>query len=180
MIKKNTLIVFALFLFVGVTNADLMAQMSKDLVKTETAASAAIENTDREPELLSYKDRLILLIEKEPIFLSPEISDDEIARLLRTTTSVVETILESDFGQDYDTFINSRRVKSAAEFLLHPDYRLDDYEDKEAVESLLTDISIKCGFKSKGVLVRAFRRYHKLSIDDFIEKEVMQVLDAEE
>jgi len=57
---------------------------------------------------LSYKDRLILLIEKEPIFLSPEISDDEIARLLRTSPSVVATIMESDFGQDYDTFINSR------------------------------------------------------------------------
>jgi len=179
MLKKNTLIVFALFLFVGVTNTDLMAQMSKDLVKTETAP-AAIENTDGEPELLSYKDRLILLIEKEPIFLSPEISDTEIARLLRTTPSVVETIMESDFGQDYDTFINSRRVKSAAEFLLHPDFRLEDYEDKEAVEYMLTQISNKCGFKSKGVFVRMFRRHHKLSVTDFIEKEVIQVLDAEE
>jgi len=179
MIKKNTLILFVLVLFVGANNADLMAQMSKDLVKTETA-SATIENTEGEPELLSYKDRLILLIEKEPIFLNPEISDDEIARLLRTSPSVVETIMESDFGQDYDTFINSRRVKSAAEFLLHPDYQLEDYEDKEAVEALLTDISIKCGFKSKGVFVRLFKRHHKISIDDYLEKEVVKNLDAEE
>ena len=168
--KTNTLTILLLFLFVGV-NTDLLAQMSKDLVKME-AAPVAIENTDGEPELLSYKDRLILLIEKEPIFLNPEISDDEIARLLRTNSSVVATIMESDFGQDYNTFINSRRVKSASEFLLLPDYQLDDYDDKAAVESLLTDISRKCGFKSKGAFVRLFKKHHKMSIDKYLEKEV--------
>jgi len=179
MMKNNTLIVFVLVLFIGAYTNELAAQMSKDLVKVE-AAPAAIENTDGEPELLSYKDRLILLIEKEPIFLNPEISNSEIARLLRTSPSVVETIMESDFGQDYDTFINSRRVKSAAELLLHPDYLLEDYEDKDAVEFMLMDISRKCGFKSKGVFVRLFKRHHKMSIDKYLENVVIKELASDE
>jgi len=170
MMKKITqLVLLAVFQVVLLSN--ISAQMSKDLVKVEP--KAPIENVEGEPELLPFKDRLKALIDKEPLFLNPEISEKEIARLLRTSPSVVEAIMESDFGQDYDTFINSRRVKSAIELLNHNDFKDLDYEDKNVVESVLFDIANQCGFKSVSYFSRQFKKHQGMSIDDYIEEELV-------
>lgn len=167
--KITQFLFFAIFSLCCISTTS--AQMSKDLVKVEP--KVPIENKEGEPELISYKERLKALIDKEPIFLNAEISESEIARLLRTSTSVVEAILQSEFGQDYDTFINSRRVKSAIEFLQHDDYQDLDYEDKKVVDSVLSEIASQCGFKSVGYFAKQFKKQQGMSIDDYIEEELM-------
>lgn len=167
--KITQLVLFVLFQILLLSN--ISAQMSKDLVKVEP--KAPIENVEGEPELLPFKDRLKALIDKEPLFLNPDISEQEIARLLRTSPSVVEAIMQSDFGQDYDTFINSRRVKSAIELFNHEDFQDLDYEDKAVKESVLSDIARQCGFKSVSYFARQFKKHQGMSVDDYLEEELM-------
>ena len=169
--KKLThtfLFLFCNLLLVGV----LSGQMSKDLVDITT--KTPIENKEGEPELLPFKERLKALIDKEPIFLNSEISQEEIARLLRTSPSVVEAIMQSDFGQDYDTFINSRRVKSAIKILSEPDMRDLDLEDDRVVDQAIREVSERCGFKSVGYFARQFKKQQGRTIEKFIEEEVAQ------
>ncbi len=177
MLQKSTLhFLFACFLLVGIAPT-LKAQMSKNLVKKETPLP--IENREGEPELISYKDQLIALIEKDEIFLRPDVSSEDIAKRLRTSISVVEEIMLSDFGQDYDKFINSRRVTSAAEYLLHPDFFRQYFESKDQQEVILADIAMKSGFNSKGLLLRMFKKFKGLSIEEYMEQENKAVVGEE-
>ena len=96
----------AIFLF-GISGTSY-AQMSKKLLKDVDLPP--LENKDGEPVMISYKDQLIHLIEKEDIFLHPDVSDDAIAGLLRTSSSVVQEILKQDFGHDFDDYLNMRRI----------------------------------------------------------------------
>ena len=111
------------------------------------------------------------MIEKEPLFLNAEISSKEIARLLRTSASVVEAIMETEFGQDYDSFINSRRVKSALELLNHPDFKHLDFEDKDVMESAFADIAMQCGFKNVNQFAKQFKKFHDMYPEDYVAKE---------
>lgn len=171
LMKKRTYLFIVLFTNLFLVNS-LSAQMSKELVKE--IPTTPIENTEGEPELLPFKDRLKSLIDKESIFLNAEISSKKIARLLRTSPSVVEAIMESDFGQDYDSFINSRRVKSAFELLNHPDFKDLDYEDKEVMESAFADIAMQCGFKNSNHFAKQFKKFHDMYPEDYVAKELTE------
>lgn len=165
--KKRTYLVGLLFISLFLSTS-LSAQMSKDLVKEPIPP---IENKEGEPELLPFKEHLKALIEKEPLFLNAEISSKEIARLLRTSASVVEAIMETEFGQDYDSFINSRRVKSALELLNHPDFKHLDFEDKDVMESAFADIAMQCGFKNTNQFAKQFKKFHDMYPEDYVAKE---------
>ena len=177
MIKKSTFVfMLSCFLLTGAVTT-VEAQMSKELAKEETPVP--IENREGEPEMISYKDQIIALIEVDEIFLQPDISSEAIAKRLRTNSSVVEEVMLSDFGQDYDKFINSRRVTSAAELLLHPDFFRSFFEGKNEKDAVLSDIAMKCGYNSKGVLIRMFKKYKEISIEEYMEQENAAVAEEE-
>jgi len=165
--KKITYVMICFFIN-SIMVTTVAAQMSKELVKLESAFPA--DNTEGEPELLSFEKRLKNLIEKDDLFLNPQITLDEIARLLRTSPSVVSAIMKSDFGQDYNTFINSRRVKSAIEMLNKPDFQDLDYEDKDAVELAAITIAKQCGFKSTGQFFKQFKKHQGMKLEEYLEE----------
>lgn len=170
--KNITHLLVLTFLFSGSFLVTSYAQMSKDLVKEEP--KAPIENMEGEPELLSFKDRLKALIAKEPLFLNASISTKEIARLLRTSPSVVEAIMQSDFGQDYDTFINSRRISSAVKLLSHDDFKELDYDDKSVMEGVLLDVARQSGYTSVKSFAKQFKKQEGMYPEEYIEENIME------
>ena len=170
MIKNFTYVLISLF-FNTVLVFTVSAQMSKDLVKIEPSFSfdKTEGNIDGEPEMLSFKEKLKMLIDKEAIFLNPQVSKEEIANLLRTSPSVVAEIIKSDFGQDYDTFINSRRVKSAIEILDQPDFQDLDYKNDQEVEHAARTITQQCGFKSTGQFYKQFKKHQGEKFEDYLK-----------
>jgi len=163
----------AIFLF-GLNATTSYAQMSKKLLKD--ADLPPIENKDGEPEMISYKDQLIQLIEKEDIFLQPDVSDDAIARLLRTSSSVVKEIMEQDFGHSFNDFLNKRRITTAVEKLDHPDFQHPDYQEKDAMEDILTEVALNVGYTSKGQFSRMFKKYQDISAEKYVEANIEKYL----
>lgn len=159
-------LVVAIFLF-GINATASYAQMSKTLLKD--ADLPPIENKDGEPEMISYKDQLIRIIEKEDIFLQPDVSDESIARLLRTSSSVVEEIIKQDFGHSFKDYLHKRRIDAAIEKLDHPDFQHPDFEEKEAVEELLTDVALNVGYSSKGHFSKMFKKIKDMSPEEYME-----------
>lgn len=143
------------------------AQMSKELLKD--ADLPPIENKDGEPEMVSYKDQLIRLIEKEDIFLQPDVSDEAIARLLRTNSSVVQELIEQDFGRSFKDFLNERRINAAVEKLDHPDFQHSDFQEKDAMEDILTEVALNVGYTSKGHFSRMFKKIKGISPEKYME-----------
>jgi len=168
MMKKITYVM--IFFFINsIMVTSVSAQMSKELVKVENTFPA--DNTEGEPELLSFEKRLKILIEEDDLFLNPHITLNEIARLLRTSPSVVSSIMESGFGEDYNTFINSRRVKSAIEILNEPEFQAVDYDDKNAVELAASTLAKQCGFKSTGQFFKQFKKHHGMKLEEYLEEQ---------
>ena len=157
----------------GISGASY-AQMSKKLLKD--ADLPPIENKEGEPEMISYKDQLIHLIEKEDIFLYPDVSDDAIAMLLRTNSSVVQEILRQDFGHDFNDFLNMRRIKAAVEQLDHPDFQHPDYQEEDAMEDILKEVAIDVGYTSLGQFSRMFKKQKDMSPEEYMEKNIKKYL----
>ena len=167
MIKNITY--FLLFLFIYMMGVStISAQMSKDLVKVEPALP--VDNSDGEPDLIPFKERLKILIEENATFLDIETSKEEIARLLRTSPSVISSVVNSEYGQDYDSYINSRRVESAIDLFNHADFEDLDYKDKDAVEIAARDIANRCGFKSTAQLYKQFKKQEGMKLGDYLSK----------
>ncbi len=158
-----------IFLF-GISATTSYAQMSKNLLKD--ADLPPIENKDGEPEMISYKDQLIRIIEKEDIFLQPDISDESIARLLRTNSSVVQELIEQDFGHSFDDFLNKRRIDAAVEKLDHPDFQHPDFQEKDAMQDILTEVALNVGYTSKGHFSRMFKKIKDISPEKYMEKNI--------
>lgn len=156
----------AIFLF-GITATNSYAQMSKKLVKD--ADLPPIENKEGEPEMVSYKDQLIRIIEKEDIFLQPDISDESIARLLRTSSSVVQELIEQDFGHSFKDYVNKRRIEAAIEKLDHPDFQHPDFQEKDALDEILTDVALNVGYTSKGHFSKMFKKIKDMSPEKYME-----------
>ena len=145
--------------------------MSKDLVKIEDSffVDNTQGNTDGEPELLPFEERIKILIDKESIFLKPQVSIEEIANLLRTSPSVIAEILKSEFGQNYEGFINSRRVKSAIKILKQSDFRDIDYKNDQEVELAARTITQQCGFKSTGHFYKQFKKHQGMKFEEYLK-----------
>jgi len=112
------------------------------------------------------------LIEKEDIFLHPDVSDDAIAMLLRTSSSVVQEILKQDFGHDFNDFLNMRRINAAVEKLDHPDFQHPDYQEKDAMEDILREVAFNVGYTSKGQFSRIFKKQTNMSPEEYMEKNI--------
>ena len=166
--SKNITCTLCVAILLFAISATTYAQMSKIFLED----LPPIENEDGEPEMISYKDQLIRIIEKEDIFLQPDVSDESIARLLRTNSSVVEEIIKQDFGHSFKDYLHKRRIDAAIEKLDHPDFQHPDFQEKEAMEEMLTEVALNVGYTSLGQFSRMFKKLKDISPEKYQEKNI--------
>jgi AraC-like DNA-binding protein len=101
------------------------------------------------PELPQWKSRLEQFMEKERPYLDPNLTLGQLARQLRTNSSVLSRVINQGFAQNFNDFINSYRVAAVAER-----FKQGDHE-----RLTLLSIALDCGFNSKATFNRAFKKF---------------------
>ncbi|MEW7280898.1 AraC family transcriptional regulator [Aquimarina sp. 2201CG1-2-11] len=108
--------------------------------------------------------RLEKLIETEKPFLNPELSLRELAQKINTQPNHLSQLLNGQFEMNFNDFINSKRV----------DEFCTKIKNNEFTHYKLIEIAYECGFSSKSVFNRNFKRITGKTPSEY-KKEIQNV-----
>lgn len=110
-------------------------------------------------DLLPWRDTLLAYMESERPYLDPDLSLNDLARRLKTNTSILSPVINVGTGKNFNDFVNQYRVDAFKRQALDP---------ANGHLSLL-GIALDCGFNSKATFNRAFRKLTGQSPREFVE-----------
>jgi AraC-like DNA-binding protein len=102
--------------------------------------------------LISYADlipKIEYLFKTEKVFLEPELSLSELAKKLKTNSSVLSAAINQHYEKNFNDFVNQYRIK---EF----EWQLKDPANKNYTRLA---IALDCGFNSKATFNRALNKF---------------------
>jgi len=150
----------ALFFFpLEPTITTVLAVRQKDLysVQPSLGAAVALENntSDKTSEQPSkkreaLKNLLLSLLEKDEIFLNPELNSDKICAMLTTNRTYLSQMINQDMDTTFYQLINTFRLNKAVGMMRNP------LNHNMALRS----ISEICGFKSLSAFCIFFKQVH--------------------
>ena len=103
----------------------------------------------------AIKDRLLELMETDKIFMDEDIRLSTLADELKISPNQVSRIINEQFGQNFNEFINSFRIKEAQKLLL---------EDREKT---ILSIAFEVGFNTKATFNTQFVKFVKMTPSEF-------------
>ncbi len=106
----------------------------------------------------AFKTRLLNIMERHQPFLQPELTLQELANLLEIPPNTLSKLINSDFNQNFNDFINAYRVEEVKQKLF--DSRLQHLS--------ILGIAFESGFNSKATFNRAFRKHAGVSPTEFV------------
>jgi len=112
-----------------------------------------------QPELLGWVERVKAFMEEEEPYLNPELNLKQLAKAMQTNHAVLSRVINSGFGQNFNDFINSKRVEAVK----------CKMEDPASAHYSLLGIANECGFNSKSTFNRAFKKFSGVSPRDFMQ-----------
>ncbi len=149
---RLTLFVILLFL------AILLYQTRKTWLTNKLEKGKKYRGSTLEPwKSRQYLHKIITLMEKEKPFLDPEITVEKLGKMLDLPEKHLSQILNEQFDQNFNNFINKYRVEEAKKKLLDP---------KEQ-DFVLLKIAFDVGFNSKSVFNAAFKKFTGLSPSEY-------------
>jgi AraC-like DNA-binding protein len=109
-------------------------------------------------ELIYWKEQITQVLQKEQLFLQPDITLSALARRLDTNTSLVSYVINTAFEKNFNDFINEFRVQIFLQRV------------KEAAFShySLLSLAYDCGFNSKSTFNRAVKKITGQQPSDFL------------
>lgn len=113
-------------------------------VANEMTKSKPVISIDTKEVLL---EKLLILFQNEELYVDKNLNIDCICRRLNSNQKYISHIINEEFGQNFNQFINSYRVKKAMELLSEPTC-------KYTIEA----ISEMAGFNSKSTFNAAFKK----------------------
>lgn len=122
------------------------------------------ENKEIAEDLKELKQRLAQYMEDEKPFLNPELKMKELASVMQTNPSILSRVINTGFGQNFNDFINSRRVEAVKQRLADP----------TSSQYSLLGIAEQCGFNSKSTFNRAFKKFSGTSPRDYMGQQQAQ------
>ncbi len=120
---------------------DLQQENSQNIVEVQS------EQKDNNNEELKQKIENLMFQEK--LFLEPELSLSDLAQKLRTNTSVLSAAINSNFGKNFNDFVNEYRVEEFKKQIKLPANQ----------NYTLLAVAFDCGFNSKATFNRAFKKF---------------------
>jgi len=106
------------------------------------------EHSSKKREAL--KNRLLSLLEKEKIFLNPELNSDKVCVMLSTNRTYLSQMINHNMNTTFYQLINTFRLNKAVDMMLNPLNR----------NMSLRSISEICGFKSVSAFCTFFKQVH--------------------
>ena len=116
--------------------------------------SIQTQETTAEPKLnnLNFEDfipKIANLFEVDKVFLEPDISLAEVARKLKTNSSVISAAINQGYGKNFNDFVNEYRIR---EF----EVQVQNSDNKHYTKLA---IALDCGFNSKATFNRALKKF---------------------
>ncbi|WP_435352800.1 helix-turn-helix domain-containing protein [Emticicia sp. SJ17W-69] len=123
---------------------------SKSVLQEEIKMQNMIETpTDLKEEQLAMKLKIEKIMLQDKLYLEPELSLSDLALKLKTNTSVLSSAINSNFGKNFNDFVN--------------EYRVEEFKKQiklsENQHYTLLAIAFDCGFNSKATFNRAFKKF---------------------
>lgn len=113
----------------------------------ESSGSSEKPHSSLQQKTREAKEKLILDIEQQKPYLDPELSVAKLAKMLYMSEKSLSALINQEFGQTFNDFINEYRVQEV--ILKLNDERYQHYD--------LVSIAQESGFKSKATFNRVFK-----------------------
>ena len=100
------------------------------------------------------------LMQQDKGYLNPGLTLNELAALLQTNKTYLSSILNQQFGMNFNDYVNQFRVKEACRLIMDPDFS----------GSSIDHILEKAGFNTKSTFYSAFKKFTGMSPATFYKK----------
>lgn len=100
-------------------------------------------------DLSRWKPRVVALMEADRLYENPTLTLTDVAQALGVNRRQVSTIINQEFGQNFNDFINSYRVAAVKEQFARGDHE----------RFTILSIALGCGFNSKTTFNRVFKKH---------------------
>lgn len=107
-----------------------------------------------------YKEKIEKVILKEQLFLKTNCSLDLVEKLTRIQKHHLSQFFSTEYGKNFNTYINELRVEYAKETLKAREYNVS-----------VSELGEECGFNSRTSFFRAFKKYVGVSPSEYIENQ---------
>jgi AraC-like DNA-binding protein len=150
----------------GYSNAirTTIAFSSKDLPELEPSNEnngpvAKNEPVDSEA-IQKWKEKIILLFKEKEVYKNPNLTLTDVALHLNTNRNIVSKAINQEFNMNFNDFVNKKRAEAVIEKL----------KQEEHHTSTLLGITLDCGFNSKTIFNRAFKKHTSLTPNQYLTK----------
>ena len=144
--RHPVFLVFLLLFIVTISSGFLYLQHRKRVRKQIDKYKTSTLDPDKADEIVS---QLRILMEKEKLFLDPELSLRELSKRLNIHYNHISRIINEKFGLSYNDFVNKYRIDEVKR-------KLADPEEKNKT---VLEIMYETGFYSKSVFNTAFKKF---------------------
>jgi AraC-like DNA-binding protein len=125
--------------------------------KEKKAQQVKIARSEVNPEHLQS---IVKAVEKDQLYLNPELSLADLAQEVKLNTSIVSQAINAGLGLSFNDFINKYRVEHFIKRLQKGDH----------LQLTLLALALDCGFNSKNTFNRAFRKATGKAPKDYLEE----------
>jgi AraC-like DNA-binding protein len=150
----NLAIVFVVC-YVGILG--FAQNQSKRVVFKEIEEKSTKKFEIPEDEINYWKDKLLQKMEKDKIYLDPELNLNSLAGMLKTNTLLLSSLINNHFGKNFNDFINEYRINEFKKRSQSPDNQY----------LTMFGIALDSGFNSKATFNRSFKKFTGKSPKDF-------------
>jgi len=117
----------------------------KNIIKLVTSSNSVLTQT----QLELYANKIIDVIEREKLYLNPEIKYTSLAEIVGINARYISEVLNRKIGKSFSELINGYRVKEVQKRLL----------DKSYQHISLLEVAMDSGFNSKSSFNRIFKKH---------------------
>jgi AraC-like DNA-binding protein len=115
------------------------------------------KNTLSEEDLITWKNKVSKLFEKEKPYLDSELTLSDLASRLKTNTSILSQVINKGFDKNFNDFINEFRIYEYQTKVKAPQY----------AHYTRLAVAFDCGFNSKATFNRAYKKLTGQNPSDF-------------
>jgi len=129
-----------------------------DLLSEVEAPSETVQKPELSEELQCWKDKIQQLMEKEALYLDPQLSLTDLAQRLSTNSRIISQTINKGFSMNFNDFVNHYRVEAVKQ----------KFEEDSHQQMTLLGVALACGFNSKATFNRAFKKHTSRSPKNYL------------